>query len=136
MWSLLRFAFLSALAVAVGIAAVSVPIGGKTPAEYVRSFLETHFADEPPTASTNLDPPKARNSSPKASVPSRATREAPPPRQAKTGASGSNQAAKGARASRGAEERGIPRVDEQAPAENPTDEDRAALERLLNERIR
>jgi len=109
MWSLAKVVVFGVVAILVGVAAVSLPIGGKTPAEYVRGLLEAHLDDageaRPEAASTGT---KGAASQPAAR-----------PQPARTpGKVAPSQAA------------------DRPPADDPTDEDRAALEKLLHERIR
>jgi len=91
MWSLAKFLILCLVAAAVGLAAVSVPIGPKTAAEYVRELVAAHAPKADPTPA----------------APASAPRPAP---------------------SRVAADR--------APADDHSDDDRAALERLIQKRTR
>lgn len=99
MWSLAKFVILCVVAAAFGLAAVSVPVGGKTAAEHLRALVEAHAPEAVPL--------------PKAAPPSRAPTAAarPTPPRAHDPA-------------------------DRAPAEDPSDEDRAALERLIQKRSR
>ncbi len=97
MWSFAKFAILCVIAVAVGLVAVSLPIEGRTPAEYVRGLFETHLAKEKAKPQPAPKPVRA------ASQPAKAA----PVRKA-----------------------------DNPPADHPTDEERAGLERLLGEKAR
>lgn len=57
MFALIRLVFLSCLAICAGVAAVSIPVLGKTVAEHVRDWA-TPFLDE--WASANGDRPRVR----------------------------------------------------------------------------
>lgn len=92
MWSLAKFVFLCVVAAAVGLAAVSVPIGDKTAAEHLRALVEAHAPREEP----------------KVAVP--APRPAP--------------------------SRGAALAGDRPPADDHSDDDRAALERLIEKRTR
>jgi hypothetical protein len=62
MFRLLKFLFLCALAIAAGIAAVSVPVAGKTLAGHVQAWLAEPPADRPaarPSAKSAAGPAKA-----------------------------------------------------------------------------
>ena len=91
MWGLFKFLFLCAVATAAGIAAVSIPVGDRTPAEHLRAlFEEGEAAPAPAPAATEKRVMRERR------------------RQAAA----------------------------RPPAEEPTQEDRAALERLIGEKVR
>lgn len=51
MWGLFKFLFFCVLAVATGVAAVSVPVAGRTTAEHLRGLFEEEGAP-PPAAPT------------------------------------------------------------------------------------
>jgi len=92
MWSLAKFVFLCLIAAAVGLAAVSVPVGDRTVADRVRALVEAHAPREEPKVA------------------------APAPRRAPS--------------------RGAVLAGDRPPADDHSDEDRAALERLIEQRTR
>jgi hypothetical protein len=61
MFRLLKFLFFCALAIAAGIAAVSVPVAGKTIAGHVQAWLAESPAEAPPARPTTK---KASNPTP------------------------------------------------------------------------
>lgn len=86
-----KFLLLALIAVAAGVAAVSVPVEGRTVAEHVRALLD----DDAPA------PARKREAAP-----------------------------------RMARKQALRQASDRPPADAPTDEDRAALEKLIGERVR
>ena len=95
MFGFLKFLVLCLVAVAAGVAAVSIPVGGKTAADHVRSLVEGR-----------LGPPEPSPARPAKGSPPRMARQRPV------------------------------QPAERAPADDPTDEDREALDQLIGKKVR
>ncbi|AKU90044.1 hypothetical protein [Vulgatibacter incomptus] len=76
MWGLVKFAFLVLVAIAVGLAAVSLPIEGKTAAEHVRALLG-QGSSESPKADRQKAPPARASAAPIPASANRPPAEAP-----------------------------------------------------------
>jgi hypothetical protein len=94
MFGFLKFLILCVLAVAAGVAAVAIPIDGKTAADHVRAFVEGNSGGAKPA------PPPAEGSPPRMA---RKRPSAPEPKE---------------------------------PADDHTEEDRAALKELIGSKVR